>query len=98
MGETVGWFGVGALTDEQLLKRLVNVSGYPASPGGGVQQWWAKNRIRAVTPRRIFYDVNTSGGQSGGPVYIYESESAADPIVVGIHAYRVGGTPSEIKF
>lgn len=97
VGETVGWFGVGALTDDALLKSLVNVSGYPASPGGGVQQWWAKNRIGAVTPRRIFYDVDTSGGQSGGPVYIYERESMADPIVVGIHAYGVGGTPNEIK-
>lgn len=95
-GEAVGWFSVGALTDDELMNSLVNVSGYPASPGGGVQQWWAKNRIRAVTPRRIFYDVDTSGGQSGGPAYIYQSESATDPIVVGIHAYGVGGTPNAI--
>ena len=96
VGDKTGWFGVGALTDEQLPNSMVNVSGYPAVPGGGRQQWWAMNRVRAVTPRRIFYDVDTSGGQSGGPVYRYEREGA-EPTVIGIHAYGVGGTPEDIK-
>jgi V8-like Glu-specific endopeptidase len=74
---------------------MVNVSGYPGQPGDGTQQWWAKNRIREVTPRRIFYDADTSGGQSGAPVYIIESVGAP-PTVVGIHAYGVGGTPQSI--
>jgi glutamyl endopeptidase len=95
LGEEHGWFAVGALTDEELKGYLVNVSGYPAEPGGGAQQWWARNRIREVTPRRIFYDVDTSGGQSGGPAYVYEREGVP-PLVVGIHAYGVGGTPGSI--
>ncbi len=95
IGDTLGWFKVASLTDDQLTGFMVNVSGYPGTPGNGAEQWWAKNRIRAVTPRRIFYDVDTSGGQSGGPAYIYQSEDAA-PVVVGIHAYGVGGTPQNI--
>jgi glutamyl endopeptidase len=89
-------FRVGALPDAELQDYLVNVSGYPASPGGGTELYWAKNRIRAVTPRRIFYDVDTSGGQSGGPAYIYPDENSR-PIVVGIHAYGEGGTPASMN-
>lgn len=95
LGETLGWFQVASLADDQLLNYMVNVSGYPGTPGGGTEQWWARNRVREVTPRRIFYDVDTSGGQSGGPVYTYESEDKP-PVVVGIHAYGVGGTPPNI--
>jgi glutamyl endopeptidase len=89
-------FRVGALPDDELQDYLVNVSGYPASPGGGTELYWAKNRIRAVTPRRIFYDVDTSGGQSGAPVYIFPDENSR-PIVVGIHAYGEGGTPASMN-
>jgi glutamyl endopeptidase len=89
-------FRVGAFPDAELQDYLVNVSGYPASPGGGTELYWAKNRIRAVTPRRIFYDVDTSGGQSGGPAYIFPDEHSR-PIVVGIHAYGEGGTPASMN-
>jgi glutamyl endopeptidase len=97
IGDCVGWFQVASLTDDQLKDYLVNVSGYPAQPGDGKEQWWAKNRIRAVTSRRIFYEVDTSGGQSGAPVFIIENEGAP-PTVVGIHAYGVGGTAQSIPF
>jgi glutamyl endopeptidase len=90
-------FQVGALSDDDLRDSLVNVSGYPFKPGGGQEQWWARNRIRAVTERRIFYDVDTSGGQSGGPAYIFPNDDSS-PVVVGIHAYGVGGTPDSIPF
>lgn len=89
-------FRVGALPDDELQDFMVNVSGYPGSPGGGAELYWAKNRIRAVTPRRIFYDVDTSGGQSGGPAYIFPDENSR-PIVVGIHAYGEGGTPASMN-
>ncbi|CAO4147002.1 Extracellular metalloprotease [Methylorubrum aminovorans] len=88
-------FRVGALPDAELMDYMVNISGFPASPGDGTELYWAKNRIRAVTPRRIFYDVDTSGGQSGGPAYIYPDENS-HPIVVGIHAYGEGGTPASM--
>ncbi|MGB3556317.1 MAG: trypsin-like peptidase domain-containing protein [Jannaschia sp.] len=96
LGDELGWFGIRALPDAEIEDRLVNVSGYPASPGRGTQQMWAMNRIRAVTPRRIFYDVDTSGGQSGGPVYYIDAPGSA-PEVIGIHAYGIGGTPGDIQ-
>jgi len=91
-----GWFGIASLPDEKLLSAMVNVSGYPGDRGNGTEQWWARNRVRAVTPRRIFYDVDTMGGQSGAPAYIV-ANPGAPPVVVGIHAYGIGGTPADIK-
>lgn len=87
-------FRAGVLPDKELETLFVNVSGYPADKGGK-QQWWAKNRIRSVRPLRLYYDVDTMGGQSGAPVFIVRENSLA-PIVVGVHAYGTGGTPSDL--
>lgn len=91
LGDEVGWFAVGALPAPDLPGFGINVSGYPADKGGR-QQWHHGNRILSVGPRRIFYDQGTFGGQSGAPAFLYEQEGG-DPIVVGVHADVVGGTP-----
>lgn len=93
LGLQTGWFAIGALPAGELKGYLVNISGYPGDRGWGKQQWFHRNRILRVTARRVFYDVDTYGGQSGSPVWIYESENP-QPLAVGIHAYGVGGTPS----
>ena len=92
LGSKVGWFAVGALPPEHLESFLVNVSGYPADRGAGAEQYHGRNRIVRVTERRIFYEVDTYGGQSGSPVWIYEDDQSP-PLAVGVHAYGVGGTP-----
>lgn len=94
LGTAAGSFGLGALPDTDLSSRLVNVSGYPVSPGNGQFQYFHANRVKAVTARRLFYDVDTMGGQSGSPVWAYLDDDTAKPVVVGIHAYGVGGTPA----
>lgn len=93
IGKKVGWFAVGSLPPDELIDYHVNISGYPLMPGQGRQQWFHENRILKVTDRRIFYDVDTYGGQSGAPVWIHESKGSP-PLVVGIHAYGIGGTPT----
>ena len=94
LGDQVGWFAVAAMDPEELVGFLVNVSGYPADRGGGDEQYHASNRVLRVTERRLFYEVDTFGGQSGAPVWVHESD-AAPPLAVGIHAYGIGGTPSD---
>jgi len=96
IGENVGWFGVGALSPAELVDYLVNVSGYPGDRGMGTEQYHHKNRVLRVTERRVFYDVDTFGGQSGAPVWIHESDNSP-PLVIGIHAYGVGGAPSGLE-
>jgi len=92
LGERLGWFALGALPPKDLEGYLVNVSGYPVDRGGGTEQYHHRNRVLRVSDRRLFYDVDTYGGQSGAPVWIHESPDAP-PLVVGIHAYGVSGTP-----
>jgi len=93
VGEQTGWFSVAALPAEKLESHQVNISGYPADRGRGEQQWFHANRVLSVSARRVFYDIDTFGGQSGSPVWIHEQVDSP-PVAVGIHAYGIGGTPS----
>jgi glutamyl endopeptidase len=94
LGTSVGSFGMGVLPDAELNERLVNVSGYPVQPGEGRYQYFHSNRVKGLTARRLFYDIDTMGGQSGSPVWAYiDDDTSKPPLVVGIHAYGVGGTP-----
>jgi V8-like Glu-specific endopeptidase len=95
LGDKTGWFTLAALTSQELPGFLVNVSGYPADRGRGAEQYHHRNRILQVTDRRIFYEVDTAGGQSGAPVWVHETENGP-PIAVGIHAYGIGGTPAAL--
>lgn len=95
LGDKVGWFAVGALPADRLESYLVNISGYPADRGAGAEQYHARNRIVRVSERRIFYEADTYGGQSGAPVWIHEAEQNP-PLAVGVHAYGVGGTPAQL--
>ena len=96
IGERLGWFAVGAIVPDELEGYMVNVSGYPGDRGRGTEQYHHKNSVLRVSDRRLFYDVDTFGGQSGAPVWIHERDDAP-PIVVGIHAYGVGGAPSGLE-
>jgi V8-like Glu-specific endopeptidase len=94
LGDKVGWFAIAALPPERLESFLVNVSGYPADRGAGAEQYHARNRVLRVSERRLFYEVDTYGGQSGAPVWIHEDDDAP-PLAVGVHAYGIGGTPTD---
>jgi V8-like Glu-specific endopeptidase len=95
VGEKVGWFSLAVRSPEELKAARVNISGYPGDRGNGRQQWFDANSVLAVTPRRVFYSVDTYGGQSGSPVWI-QDDPASPPVAVGIHAYGVGGTPTAL--
>lgn len=92
LGTQVGAFGVSALPANDLIGRRVNISGYPLTPGSGTQQWFHSNAVQRITSRRIFYDVDTSGGQSGAPVWVQDDGADKTPRVVAIHAYGVDQT------
>lgn len=94
LGDLTGWFGFAALTPDELQGFLVNISGYPSDRGGGDEQHFSRNRILHVGERRVFYDVDTSGGQSGAPVWIQEDDDP--PVAVAVHAYGIGATPTSL--
>jgi V8-like Glu-specific endopeptidase len=95
LGDEVGYFKVASLSDSQLKDALLNVSGYPADRGNGTEQYFHANRVLRTTARRVYYDVDTYGGQSGSPVW-YQASPADQPVAVAVHAYGVGGTASSM--
>lgn len=88
LGSTTGWFGIGIFSDSQLNSSTVNISGYPGDKPAGTQ-WYHANRVSAVNALKVFYTVDTAGGQSGSAVYRIENGSRYG---VAVHAY--GGSTS----
>lgn len=95
LGERTGLFPLAGLPDDQLVGRLVNVSGYPTDKEGAQVQYFHANRIMAATTRRLFYDVDTVSGQSGAPIWVQDAPDGP-PLCVGIHAYGIPGTPLDL--
>ncbi len=83
LGEKTGWLGFANYDDATLRSMRVNISGYPADKPAGTQ-WFAANRIASVNSRKVFYDIDTFGGQSGSAVYRLVDGKR---IAVGVHAY-----------
>src|SRR5688572_29135848 len=87
LGDQVGTFGFGAYPDGELRGALVNISGYPGDKEQGTQ-WYDRREVVQVNSHKVYYDIDTAGGQSGAPVWRVVDERA---IAVAIHAYGVGG-------
>lgn len=88
LGNKVGYFGFANLSDSELKNLTVNNSGYPGDKPIGTQ-WFNAGAITQVTNRKIYYMVDTYGGQSGSPVWRFLNGQRHG---VGIHAY--GGCPN----
>lgn len=88
LGNNVGWFGFGAYSDSDLRASVGNISGYPGDKPSGTQ-WYHARRITSVNSRKVFYDIDTFGGQSGSAVY---RVIGGNRYGVAIHAY--GGSTS----
>jgi glutamyl endopeptidase len=91
LGDTVGYFKIASLSDSDLTNALVNVSGYPGDLDDGRSQYFHANRVLRTSAHRVYYDVDTYGGQSGSPVWV-QSSPTAEPQAIAVHAYGTGGT------
>jgi V8-like Glu-specific endopeptidase len=83
LGNTVGWFGFGVWPDADLRAAVGNISGYPGDKPAGTQ-WYDARRIASVSARKVHYDIDTFGGQSGAAVYRIISGQRYG---IAIHAY-----------
>jgi glutamyl endopeptidase len=90
LGNTVGWFGFGIWPDTELRSAVANISGYPGDKPAGTQ-WYNNHTIASVTSRKVFYDIDTAGGQSGAAAYRIISGGRYG---VAIHAYGGATTNS----
>ncbi len=87
LGNQVGWMGLANLSYFSLLGLNVNNSGYPGDKPYGTQ-WWNANNILVVTDRRVYYQIDTYGGQSGSPDWRYKDGQRH---IVAVH--NTGGSP-----
>lgn len=74
-------FNFAALSDAEIRRRALNLSGYPGDKGG-TTQWFHARSAKSVSGYTISYDIDTGGGQSGSPVWHYNSGVRT---AVGIH-------------
>lgn len=90
LGNTTGWFGFGVYSDADLKSTTGNIAGYPGDKPAG-QLWYDARRIDSVNSRKVYYDIDTAGGQSGSAVYrIVNGQRYA----FAIHAYGGATTNS----
>ena len=90
LGNTTGWFGFGVYSDANLLGTVGNISGYPGDKPSGTQ-WYDARKIASVNSRKVFYDIDTAGGQSGSAVYRIISGAR---YAFAVHAYGGATTNS----
>lgn len=87
----MGWLGYGVKPDERLARVNVRIFGYPGDKESGTM-WGTRRKIKGVEPQKLYYKIDTFGGQSGSPIYGKVSNTC-QPCAFGIHAYGVGIEP-----
>jgi V8-like Glu-specific endopeptidase len=90
LGNTTGWYGFGVYADADLLQTVGNIAGYPGDKPSGTL-WYDAHRIAAVNSRKVYYDIDSAGGQSGSAVYRIVNNGRYS---FGIHAYGGAATNS----
>lgn len=82
-GKQVGNFEVQAFADDQISNVTAKISGYPADREAAQFQYFHERPVQRVTTTRLFYDIDTFGGQSGSP--IWEDTVEHGVVAIGIH-------------
>jgi|ERR1043166_3249445 V8-like Glu-specific endopeptidase len=83
LGKTVGTIGFGSYSDAELVGAVGNVTGYPGDKPSGTL-WYDSKGIASVTTTKVYYDIDTAGGQSGACVYVIKN---GQRIAIAVHAY-----------
>lgn len=93
LGDTVGVFGIGSYPDAELDGLPVNISGYPGDKTNAEAgtQWFDARELAQLNGRKLYYDIDTAGGQSGAPVFRIVD---GNRIGIAIHAYGGNTTNS----
>jgi V8-like Glu-specific endopeptidase len=68
IGNTTGWLRYASY--RSVNRRVGNIGGYPADKENGLYLYYHYGPITSSTPYRLFYQIDTSGGQSGSGIYV----------------------------
>lgn len=94
IGNNTGWFGWWYNTGENLVNQYFYVEGYPGDKPFGTM-WWDGDNTYSQTANKLWYWIDTAGGQSGSPVYHSNSTTpglCSGWCVTAIHTNGVAGT------
>lgn len=83
LGSTTGWLGAANYSDATLTSSTGNLAGYPGDKPAGTL-WYHARKISSVSPLKVYYDIDTFGGQSGSAVYVIKDGGR---YAVAVHAY-----------
>jgi V8-like Glu-specific endopeptidase len=94
-GDTVGWFGYQTRSDEALEGVRVNIAGYPGDKPSGTQ-WWHSNALTDVSERVLEYEIDTFGGQSGAPVWVFIQDRGRFGVGIHVNGALAGNSATRI--
>ncbi len=96
IGLKIGYLGCLFANDSSMFEEKLNITGYPGDKGFK-EMWSMSHSVKKVQGERIYYDIDTYGGQSGSPIWSHftlnsdgELTSRLWPLVVGIHTHGEG--------
>ncbi len=81
--EEVGFFAFAGFDDQTVSGVDANISGYPADLDSASRQYYHARRIVKPTDTKLFYDIDTFGGQSGAPIWLDLGDQGR--VAIGIH-------------
>jgi glutamyl endopeptidase len=81
LGNRTGWLGFGNWPNLNGIG--ANISGYPGDKPAGTQ-WYAARNVDSSSARKVYYDIDTAGGQSGSAVYRFYQGGRYG---IAVHAY-----------
>lgn len=98
-GKEIGWASLRAPEHNELESMHVSITGYPASKSPfnmafsipSYNMYTMSGPIKKISKHKIYYNVDTSGGQSGSGVWRINQEGKVE--CVGVHT--TGGTKIE---
>lgn len=92
IGNDLGWCGLISYgsTNVRLKDMEIRITGYPVNDKGHQQMFTMKNNIGSLKLERIFYDIDTEGGQSGSSIVLCTNredkiEIENEPCSIGVH-------------
>lgn len=85
IGNTTGWLGYGSFSDGTLNGNGLHLSAYDGDRDGGTSQLYRNGYPDSLSSKRIEYKMDTSGGSSGGGLYVLLNNNR---YCAGVNAYQ----------
>jgi len=94
VGDSTGWMGrMTASPSNPVYTGILNTAGYPGDKSSGLRMYFDSDNGRTANEYNHWYYMDTYGGQSGSPVWVYYS-GTGDRYILTVHAYGNDGSGS----